>query len=91
MKNEKSKETWENIKKHGKKMLANFEAWNGWEIMPSGITIDSGAAETVCPEATGKHYKLKPSISSEAGLEYQSATGEAIPNLGEKGIEFNVE
>ena len=54
--------------------------------MPAGITIDSGAAETVCPETTGRHYELKPSIGSEAGLEYQSATGEAIPNLGEKEL-----
>ncbi len=57
---------------------------DGWEAIPSGITIDSGAAETVIPADMAKLYALVPTVASEAGLEYQSATGEAIPNIGEK-------
>ena len=64
-------------------LLANLE-WGEWEEIPCGITIDSGAAETVMPEKMAKKYEIMPSIGSEAGVEYVSATGEPIPNLGEK-------
>ena len=70
-----------------RKLIGNVDnLWGQWEALPEGITIDSGAAETVMPEAMAKQYALKPSIGSEAGVEYQSATGEPIPNLGEKSL-----
>ena len=48
--------------------------------------IDSGAAETVMPKDMGDMYARIPNAASEAGLEYKSATGEPIPNLGEKTL-----
>ena len=65
-------------------MIGNFENPNLWEVLPEGITVDSGAAETVLPAEAAKHYECKPTEDSEAGYEWQSATGEPIPNLGEK-------
>ena len=57
-----------------------------WELLPAGITIDSGAAETVIPANVAAFYRCMPTAASEGGLEYQSATGEPIPNLGEKRL-----
>ena len=66
-------------------LLANVNC-RDWEEISHGITIDSGAAETVIPEEMAKLYALMPTPASMAGLEYESATGEPIPNLGEKKI-----
>ena len=48
------------------------------------ITIDSGACDTVMPENMCPHISLLASESSRAGLEYEVANGEGLPNLGEK-------
>ena len=70
-------------------MLGAF-GWNEWELLPMGITIDSGAAETVIPEHVGAMYPRVATMASESGLEYQSATGQPIRNLGEKTLNLMV-
>ena len=63
------------------------ESWvavdaNGWEEIEMGV--DSGATETVVDE---QHLRAIPTVEGEArrrGVEYEVATGELIPNLGEK-------
>ena len=54
------------------------------EWMEIEITIDSGACDTVMPENMCPHISLLSSDSSRAGLEYEVANGEGLPNLGEK-------
>ena len=55
-----------------------------------GITIESGAAETVIPEHVGAQYARVATMASESGLEYQSATGQPIKNLGEKTLNLMI-
>ena len=54
------------------------------EWMEIEITIDSGACDTVMPDNMCPHISLLSSDSSRAGLEYEVANGEGLPNLGEK-------
>ena len=40
-------------------MLANLDGWKEWEPIKEGVTIDSGAAETVLPETMASRYFQK--------------------------------
>ena len=53
-----------------------------WERMRS--VMDSGASITVIPPSVGKLYELTESAASKAGVQYQVANGDELPNLGEK-------
>ena len=46
--------------------------------------LDSGATATVIPPNVGKAYTIQPGDASRAGVTYEVANGEEIPNLGEK-------
>ena len=46
--------------------------------------LDSGATTNVIPTSVGKSYEIQPSESSKAGVMYEIANGDEIPNLGEK-------
>ena len=46
--------------------------------------LDSGATATVIPPNVGKAYAIQPGDASRAGVTYEVANGEEIPNLGEK-------
>ena len=46
--------------------------------------LDSGATATVIPPSVGKAYAIQPGDASRAGVSYEVANGEEIPNLGEK-------
>jgi hypothetical protein len=48
--------------------------------------IDSGAVEHVLPERWLPCIKMEESPGSKAGKKYLSATGQEIPNLGQKAI-----
>ena len=54
----------------------------GWEHLEA--ILDSGATVTVIPPHVGKEYEVVPSEASKAGVKYEVANGEEIPNLGEK-------
>ena len=61
----------------------------GWESGSSGnfwITIDSGASENVISEKLAPRFPTKPSAGSREGVQYTTASGEAMPNRGEKDI-----
>ena len=45
--------------------------------------LDSGATATVIPPSVGKAYEIQPGDASRAGVTYEVANGEEIPNLGE--------
>ena len=53
-----------------------------WEYVEA--VLDSGATVTVIPVHVGQGYDIVPSAASKAGVMYEIANGEEIPNLGEK-------
>ena len=55
---------------------------DGWEEIE--FTLDSGATETVMGEDMLSSVEAKEGAASMGGVEYEIATGELIPNLGEK-------
>ena len=52
------------------------------------LTADTGACDTVVPKAMCPTIPLTPSLQSQRGMEYEVASGESIPNLGEKRCEM---
>ena len=59
--------------------LCSSEEWEYVEFI-----FDSGATATVIPPNVGKAYAIQPGDASRAGVTYEVANGEEIPNLGEK-------
>ena len=55
------------------------------------VIVDSGACETVLPASLCAHIKLRESAASKAKVEYEVASGKAVPNLGEKHCEVFAE
>ena len=55
---------------------------NDWEYVQ--FMSDSGATTIVIPPHVGKAYDIQPSDASKAGVKYEIANGDEIPNLGEK-------
>ena len=55
---------------------------DGWEYVEA--IVDSGASVTVVPPTVGAEYEVVPGEASKAGVTYEVANGEVIPNLGEK-------
>ena len=50
--------------------------------------MDSGAANSVAHPDMCPQYPVRPSAGSKAGVEYTSASGGVIPNLGEQTLEI---
>ena len=67
-------------------ILSAKPAEGDWELMSS--IVDSGATIPVAPPEVGENggYSLEESPASKAGVEYEVANGEAIPNLGQKSL-----
>jgi hypothetical protein len=57
---------------------------DGWKRL--SVAVDSGAAETVIPYNEVGDYPVMPTEASRSGLNYASATGDPIPNLGEQRL-----
>jgi hypothetical protein len=55
-----------------------------WMIL--SMAVDSGASETVIPHALIKGHPVRATDASRGGLNYASATGDPIPNLGEQKL-----
>ena len=55
------------------------------------VIADSGACETVMPKGLCANIALKESAASKAGVEYEVASGKAVPNLGERHCEIYCE
>ena len=53
-----------------------------WKFLEA--MVDSGATVTVIPPHVGRGYDIVPSEASRAGVHYEVANGEEIPNFGEK-------
>ena len=61
-------------------------AESGWQWV-KGV-VDSGAANSVAHPDMCPQYPVRPSAGSKAGVEYTSASGGVIPNLGEQTLEI---
>ena len=61
----------------------------GWQWI-KGV-VDSGASESVAHPAMCPQYPVTPSAGSIAGHSYTSASGDAIPNLGEQVLHVTTE
>ena len=80
----------------GKSMVAMFtEMRDNASIMPvqpktawerMEIIIDSGATVPVMPPGAAACYPVMPGKASRAGVTYEVANGQELPNLGEKFI-----
>ena len=57
--------------------------WTGGKI-----TVDSGAAESVWPDGLMPEIQTKPSMGSQTGVTCVAASGNRMPNLGEKKVHF---
>ena len=62
----------------------NYAENAGFETIE--MVIDSGAAESVAPASTAPWIQAIPSEGSKKRQKYLSASGERLPNLGEKRI-----
>ena len=58
----------------------------GWVKVES--VMDSGASECVAPPDMCPDYEIVPSVGSEMGQKYVSASDDEIPNLGEKHLDI---
>ena len=67
--------------------MASFEGGQ-WEMLPRGITIDSGAAETVLPKNWCTKIPLRESEASRKNTYYLAANGQKIFNEGERNVTF---
>ena len=54
----------------------------GWEKFQA--ILDSGASVTVIPPHLGRDYEIVKGEAARAGVRYEIADGNEIPNLGEK-------
>ena len=59
-----------------------------WVRIRKGITIDSGAAAFVMPEAWSPGFEKEESICSKGGQQIIGATGTVTKNTGQRKIEF---
>ena len=54
------------------------------------MCIDSGACDTVMPRLGFDGIPIVPSLQSLAGIEYEVANSETIPNLGERRCQMAI-
>ena len=57
---------------------------DGWQKV--SMAVDSGAAETVIPHTLVTGHPIRETEASRRGVNYASATGQPIPNLGEQRL-----
>ena len=50
------------------------------------MAVDSGAAQTVIPHTLVMGHPIMETAASKSGVNYASATGQPIPNLGEQRL-----
>lgn len=60
----------------------NVAGADGWERIE--LTVDSGAAETICPAKSIPSVPTTPGVKFKQGARYTCANGKKLDNLGEK-------
>jgi len=61
----------------------------GWKKVT--VTVDSGSADHVAPEAEFPSFQLEESEGSKKGRRYVAANGQRVPNLGQRKVEMATE
>ena len=64
-----------------------LNAVNPSEWVQVEVIADSGACETVMPKFLCNNIKIRESMGSKSGVEYEVASGVAVKNLGERHCE----
>ena len=64
-----------------------LNAVNPSEWVQVEVIADSGACETVMPKFLCNNIKIRESLGSKSGVEYEVASGVAVKNLGERHCE----
>ena len=62
---------------------------NDWYQIPGGITIDSGAAESVMPVEMCQNYPVVEGMQKRMGVYYVAANGKEMDNEGERKNSFS--
>ena len=70
------------IEKRPQSLRPLIGAAGEWEWVEA--ILDSGATVTVIPPHVGAGYDVQEGEASRAGAKYEDASGEEIPNVGEK-------
>ena len=70
----------------GNASLSPMSAMDEWYKVE--LAADTGACATVIPKGMCLGIPIVPSFQSINGMEYEVASGEAIPNLGERRCEM---
>ena len=73
-----------NLTRDTQKDIASVEFKGDWEVIP--VTVDSAAADWVCPPHVGKAFPIRKTKASERGMKYRAANGTAISNHGERAV-----
>ena len=55
-----------------------------WEVISA--VVDSGATIAALAPSVGRGYPVEESEASKAGIEYEVANGDTVPNLGQKRL-----
>ena len=66
--------------------LTELGSIEGTRWQKVSMAVDSGAAETVIPYKLVRSHPIHETDASKSGLNYASATGDPIPNLGEQRL-----
>jgi len=61
----------------------------GWKKVT--VTVDSGSADHVAPEAEFSAFQLEESEGSKKGRRYVAANGQRVPNLGQRKVAMATE
>ena len=70
----------------GKQSRSTFHSSSGEEWKAIDAILDSGASVTVIRPHMAGGYEVRESAASRAGVHYEVANGDEIPNLGVKSF-----
>ena len=73
-----------NLTRDTQKTISSVEVKGDWEVIP--VTVDSAAADWVCPPEVAKHFPIRETKASKSGMKYRAANGTSIANHGERAV-----
>ena len=66
--------------------IRQVQASPGYHWVPIKSIVDSGAVHSVAPPSTARQVPIAQSHGSANGVQYHTADGTRLPNLGEKRL-----
>ena len=73
-----------NLTRDTQKTISSVEVKGDWEVIQ--VTVDSAAADWVCPPEVAKHFPIRETKASKSGMKYRAANGTSIANHGERAV-----